>query len=179
MVLRIVLILAAAILAVSVLQLSSGPVEAKNNAAAPASGSSAVKRGGSVSAAETVKRTRAYWTPKRMANATPMPMGVRPALKTTRSALQHPVLEWTGPSRNPPGRTTGTLFYTIINDPSDPTDDSRSRCSASTVDSPNKDLVYTAGHCVLERVMNLGENRIGMRIPQSAWFLRDLCFLHS
>jgi hypothetical protein len=26
----------------------------------------------------------------------------------------------------------------------------------------------------LERVMNLGENRIGMRIPRSAWFLRDL-----
>jgi hypothetical protein len=31
----------------------------------------------------------------------------------------------------------------------------------------------------LERVMNLGKNRIEMRIPQSAWFLRDLCFLHS
>ena len=31
----------------------------------------------------------------------------------------------------------------------------------------------------LERVMNLGENRIEMRIPQSAWFPRDLCFLHS
>jgi enamine deaminase RidA (YjgF/YER057c/UK114 family) len=31
----------------------------------------------------------------------------------------------------------------------------------------------------LERVMNLGENRIEMRIPQSAWFPRDLCVLHS
>jgi hypothetical protein len=31
----------------------------------------------------------------------------------------------------------------------------------------------------LERVMNLGENRIGMRIPRSAWFLRDLRFPHS
>ena len=31
----------------------------------------------------------------------------------------------------------------------------------------------------LERVMNLGENRIGMRIPRSAWFLCDLCFPHS
>jgi len=27
--------------------------------------------------------------------------------------------------------------------------------------------------------MNLGENRIGMRIPRSAWFLRDLRFPHS
>ena len=31
----------------------------------------------------------------------------------------------------------------------------------------------------LERVMNLGENRIGMRIPQSAWFPRNLRFPHS
>jgi hypothetical protein len=31
----------------------------------------------------------------------------------------------------------------------------------------------------LERVMNLGENRIEMRIPRSAWFLRDLRFPHS
>jgi hypothetical protein len=31
----------------------------------------------------------------------------------------------------------------------------------------------------LERVINLGENRIGMRITRSAWFLRDLRFPHS
>jgi uncharacterized membrane protein YphA (DoxX/SURF4 family) len=31
----------------------------------------------------------------------------------------------------------------------------------------------------LERVMNLVENRIEMRIPRSAWFPRDLCFPHS
>ena len=31
----------------------------------------------------------------------------------------------------------------------------------------------------LERVMNLGENRIEMRIPQSAWFPRNLRFPHS
>jgi hypothetical protein len=31
----------------------------------------------------------------------------------------------------------------------------------------------------LERVMNLGENRIEMRIPRSAWFPRDLRFPHS
>jgi hypothetical protein len=27
--------------------------------------------------------------------------------------------------------------------------------------------------------MNLGENRIEMQIPWSAWFPRDLCFPHS
>jgi GntR family transcriptional repressor for pyruvate dehydrogenase complex len=31
----------------------------------------------------------------------------------------------------------------------------------------------------LERVMNLGESRIGMRISRSAWFPRDFCFPHS
>jgi hypothetical protein len=31
----------------------------------------------------------------------------------------------------------------------------------------------------LERVMNLDENRIEMRIPRSAWFPRDLCFPYS
>jgi cation transport ATPase len=31
----------------------------------------------------------------------------------------------------------------------------------------------------LERVMNLGENRIDMRISRSAWFPRDLGFPHS
>jgi len=31
----------------------------------------------------------------------------------------------------------------------------------------------------LERVMNLGENRIGMRITRSAWFPRDFRFPHS
>jgi uncharacterized protein involved in exopolysaccharide biosynthesis len=30
----------------------------------------------------------------------------------------------------------------------------------------------------LERVMNLGESRIEMRISRSAWFPRDLCFPH-
>ena len=31
----------------------------------------------------------------------------------------------------------------------------------------------------LERVMNLGKNRIEMRISRSAWFPRDLRFPHS
>jgi hypothetical protein len=31
----------------------------------------------------------------------------------------------------------------------------------------------------LERVMNLGENRIDMRIPRSPWFPCDLRFPHS
>jgi hypothetical protein len=42
--------------------------------------------------------------------------------------------------------------------------------------SPSASEIYTS---CLERVMNLGENRIEMRIPQSAWFPRYLCFPHS
>src|SRR5215212_10252556 len=42
-----------------------------------------------------------------------------------------------------------------------------------------KRLLHAHDLLFLERVMNLGENRIGMRIPRSAWFLRDLRFSHS
>ena len=49
----------------------------------------------------------------------------------------------------------------------------RSRANVAQ-DTPDEPGVLT-----LERVMNLGENRIGMRIPRSAWFLRDLRFPHS
>jgi nucleotide-binding universal stress UspA family protein len=35
------------------------------------------------------------------------------------------------------------------------------------------------GNELLERVMNLDEHRIEMRIPRSDWFLRDLRFPHS
>jgi hypothetical protein len=44
------------------------------------------------------------------------------------------------------------------------------------------DLPFDAireGYSGLERVMNLGENRIEMRIPRSAWIPRDLRFPHS
>src|SRR5215212_8318856 len=42
-----------------------------------------------------------------------------------------------------------------------------------------KRLLHAQDLLFLVRVMNLGENRIGMRIPRSAWFLRDLRFSHS
>jgi predicted ATPase len=38
--------------------------------------------------------------------------------------------------------------------------------------------VFSSG-ATLERVMNLGKSRIEMRISQSAWIPRDLCFPHS
>jgi len=39
-------------------------------------------------------------------------------------------------------------------------------------------VVYL-GAAALERVMNLGESRIEIRISRSAWFPRALCFPHS
>jgi ABC-type antimicrobial peptide transport system permease subunit len=53
-------------------------------------------------------------------------------------------------------------------------DNNSTDASATTLD-----LQPEAGRAPLERVMNLGENRIEMRIPRSAWFLRDLRFPHS
>ena len=38
---------------------------------------------------------------------------------------------------------------------------------------------YLSGEITLERVMNLGGNRIEMRVPRSDWFPRDLRFPHS
>src|SRR5215217_3919560 len=40
-------------------------------------------------------------------------------------------------------------------------------------------ILLVAPGASLERVMNLGKSRIEMRISRSAWFPRDLCFLHS
>jgi UDP-glucose 4-epimerase len=41
------------------------------------------------------------------------------------------------------------------------------------------DSLLTMARSNLERVMNLGENLIEMRISRSAWFPRDPCFPHS
>jgi hypothetical protein len=53
---------------------------------------------------------------------------------------------------------------------------------ASAFEGVRMHVNHMAAHTLkrpIERVMNLGENRIGMRIPRSAWFLRDLRFPHS
>lgn len=55
-----------------------------------------------------------------------------------------------GASTLPPATVNGVLFYTEINNPSNPNDDKNLRCSASTVNSPAKNLAFTAGSCVHE-----------------------------
>jgi hypothetical protein len=53
-----------------------------------------------------------------------------------------------------------------------------SRTKLSPTEAFEADRVKFKSLAGLERVMNLGENRIEMRIPRSAWFLRDLRFPH-
>jgi hypothetical protein len=50
--------------------------------------------------------------------------------------------EWTGPSTRPPATVNGVLFYRAAGSKTD------LRCNASTVNSPAKNLVFTAGSCV-------------------------------
>jgi ribonuclease HI len=51
--------------------------------------------------------------------------------------------------------------------------------SGGEQNTTNLRMEITAACVALERVMNLGKSRIEMRISRSAWFPRDLCFLHS
>jgi Tol biopolymer transport system component len=165
---RVLVVLAAGLLAVSALYLGSSPVEAtnnapSNNAGAPGSKSSGVKISSPNSATVTVQeaeRALEYWTPTRMANATPeesSPDSRRRGNGGTGTTRQTTFAQtWAGPTTRPPATTTGKLLFIDIGDPNDPTDDTPNGgwCSASTVNSPAKNLVFTAGHCLLDEDPN-------------------------
>ena len=210
MVFRVCLIVTVAILAVSVLYAGSRPAEAKDKVASRGSESPVAKGSGPNSVAISLKEAKhaiEYWTPKRMANATPMPLqqgspsprgildqalppnsssppvraaapvppsdhtnnrrrqGAGPEVSTPAAAApaaETPADLWTGPTTRPPVTTTGKLFATFDynHTPNDPYDDTHSECTASTVNSPAKNLVFTAGHCV----RNTKTNDEGKRI---------------
>jgi V8-like Glu-specific endopeptidase len=194
MVLRVCLIVTVAILAVSVLYAGSSPADAKDKVASR--GSESPVAGGSgpntvTFTLEEAKHALEYWTPKRMANATPMPLPQRslgpraildqqlppnsssppvrgaapvsPSGHTNNGRLRQGAgpeaitpaehanpAEWTGPLTSPPATTVGKLPGVWVNDPNNPNDDRATEgCSASTVDTPAKNLVLTAAHCVL------------------------------
>lgn len=94
MVPRVLLIFVGAILAVSVLYAGSRPAEAKDKVASRGSESPVAWSSGPNSVAMTVKEakdTLEYWTPKRMANATPMPLPKSsPSPKEIRDQPQPP-----------------------------------------------------------------------------------------
>ncbi|MFF5110618.1 trypsin-like serine peptidase [Streptosporangium sp. NPDC000509] len=100
------------------------------------------------------ERLLGYWTPRRMASATPFDRldkatgtlgrlsatgrGVVPRQRSHGAVSRTAGARWT--SGGAVARTTGRVFLTIKG--------SDFVCSASSVRSANKDLVVTAGHCV-------------------------------
>jgi V8-like Glu-specific endopeptidase len=109
--------------------------------------------------AQAAKVIRAYWTPQRMAAATPMP-GIRfskatkytPAVPTGPRRSYPPVLPQAARLAHAAGVKTNTdVPFTSAEGKAffvDPADGQGHYCSASTMNSANRSLVLTAGHCV-------------------------------
>jgi hypothetical protein len=117
--------------------------------------------------ADEIEATRAYWTPARVAAAKPAPMpdpapelapggraaatapparGERVAIPSSAPAAAVPQQavygeEWPGDQGRQPAISTGRLVY------HDPVTGQDFACSASAVNSPNRNLIFTAGHC--------------------------------
>jgi hypothetical protein len=104
----------------------------------PAIGAAAAER---AEAARTIR----YWTPQRMASARPLELALdadgeprvrfaRPAPLASASFLTIPTPEV------PPYSFNGRIFIEV--------GDKRGYCSGTAIDSPSRQLVLTAGHCV-------------------------------
>src|SRR5262249_12057986 len=104
----------------------------------------------------TVGQVESYWTPKRMANATPLgvlkvaePQGggtggssITPVFQSTQ--LNFNSFNVADPTQFPYD-AHGKVFFTGLNDQFQVTNFA---CSGTAVDSPNLSTVITAGHCV-------------------------------
>ncbi len=98
-------------------------------------------------------RVRAYWTPQRMASARPLELVIDPRGKP-QLHLGRPVplaaasfLTIATPTA-PPNSVNGRIFIRIGN--------RRGYCSGTAIDSPTRQLVLTAGHCVNSGAENHG-----------------------
>ncbi|RJL21702.1 hypothetical protein D5H75_36805 [Bailinhaonella thermotolerans] len=133
---------------------SSGAGSAPSSASSPASPPAEVVE-------HAARQRPGYWTPERMARATPLglladtvdallaPSAVpRKARQTHRPSARSAGARW--PSAGKVARTTGRVFLTI-----DKTD---FVCSATTVPSASRDLVVTAGHCLMDPLLGWAEN---------------------
>ncbi|HEY2055465.1 MAG TPA: hypothetical protein VGH14_16155 [Solirubrobacterales bacterium] len=107
---------------------------------ASGSGSASVP---SVSFAEHAAQARRFWTPDRMRAAQPIEgtppahaSGLDPALTATSATIADPT--------EPPYRVNGVIFI------SEGEGIGFGRCSGTSVVSPNKSVVITAGHCVYD-----------------------------
>jgi hypothetical protein len=115
------------------------------------------------SAPSKADRTRRYWTPQRMESARPLDLvvgaGGQPRLRLGRdAALAAPSFVAAATPAVPPFSANGRLFVRLGH--------RRAYCSATAIDSPTRQLVLTAGHCV-----NAGSSHHG-----NLWF-RDLLFV--
>jgi len=90
-------------------------------------------------------RTLRYWTPQRMATARPLELVLdaagEPSLRFGRPAPAASASFLTVPTPEvPPYSFNGRIFIQV--------GDKRGYCSGTAIDSPSRQLVLTAGHCV-------------------------------
>jgi hypothetical protein len=86
---------------------------------------------------ESAAEIRDYWTPERMRNAIPMgPLGLGDGSQRGGGTIAKRVRD----SARAPQRTHGKVFFTL--------DGVNYVCSGTSVRSPSKSLVWTAGHCM-------------------------------
>jgi V8-like Glu-specific endopeptidase len=97
----------------------------------------------SISFAEHAAQARGFWTPERMRAARPIEgtppahgAALDPALTSTSETIDDPT--------EPPYRVNGAIFI------SEGAGIGFGRCSGTSVVSPNKSVVITAGHCVYD-----------------------------
>jgi hypothetical protein len=109
-------------------------------------------------------RVRSYWTAQRMESARPLDLVIgrdgEPHLRLGRSAPPLAAASFVDAATPtaPPFSANGRLFIRIGDD--------RGYCSATAIDSPTRQLVLTAGHCV----------NAGARYHGNLWY-RDLLFV--
>lgn len=132
---------------------------------------------------QTASEIEAYWTEERMRNAQPMPLPLLPG-KPEPETGTHPFVytsyqlhpDVTKLYKLPPFRSVGKLFFTKLVG-------GNFVCSASVVNAPNRDLVWTAGHCVNDPGVGFhtnflfvparhhGNNPFQTWTPRNAWTL--------
>ena len=109
--------------------------------AVPAVGAAAVP---SISFAEHAAQARSFWTPERMREARPIE-GTPPAHGSALDPFLTATSETIGDPTEPQYRVNGAIFI------SEGAEVGFGRCSGTSVISPNKSVVITAGHCVYDQ----------------------------
>jgi hypothetical protein len=150
----VIVCLVIAIGSLVILDVANGAERA--HAPAPAIGAASADRAGAA-------RTLRYWTPERMESARPLELVLdregKPHLRFGRPApLAGASFLTVGTPEVPPYSFNGRIFIRV--------GDKRGYCSGTAINSPSRQLVLTAGHCV-----NAGAEYRG-----NLWF-RDLLFV--